>query len=103
MRAIIETGGLQFPIEEGSVVRVPKLQGDTGSKIDIERVLLVSGDDKFVLGKPYISGARVQAEILNHGKAKKVTVFKFKRRRKYRKTKGHRQDYTELKILGITV
>ncbi len=103
MKAIIETGGFQFPVEQGGIVRVPKLAGDAGSKIDIDRVLLISGGDRFLLGKPYVEGAKVNAEIIGHGKGEKITVFKFKRRRKYRKTKGHRQDFTELKILAISV
>jgi len=103
MKAIIETGGIQFPVEEGGIVRVPKIEGDKGSRIDIERVLLVSGPDRFSLGKPYVAGAKVNAEIVGHGKGEKIEVFKFKRRRKYRKSKGHRQDYTELKILAISV
>jgi large subunit ribosomal protein L21 len=102
MRAIIETGGMQFPVEENAVLKIPKLVGEEGQKLSIDKVLLVSGPDKFAVGKPYIKGAEVTAEIIGHGKADKVVVFKFKKRRKYRKTTGHRQDYTAIKILGIS-
>lgn len=102
MRAIVETGGMQFPVEENVVIRVPKIDSEVGQKIDFEKVLLVSGNDLFAVGKPYIEGATVSAEILSHGKGEKVVVFKFKRRRKYRKTTGHRQQYTEVKILKVT-
>jgi large subunit ribosomal protein L21 len=102
MRAIVETGGMQFPVEEKSVIRIPKLDTEVGQKIDFEKVLLISGSDKFAVGKPYIDGAKVSAEILSHGRDDKVTVFKFKRRRKYRKTTGHRQGFTEVKVLSIS-
>jgi large subunit ribosomal protein L21 len=102
MRAIIETGGMQFPVEEEAVIRVPKLDTKVGQKIDFDKVLLVSGDDKFSVGKPYIEGAVVSGEVMDHGKGDKILVFKFKRRRKYRKTTGHRQDYSEVKIEKIT-
>ena len=102
MRAIIETGGMQFPVEEQTVVRVPKLETEVGQTIEFDKVLLVSDQDKFAVGKPYIDGAKVSAEITSHGKDDKVRVFKFKRRTKYRKTNGHRQQYTEVKILKIS-
>jgi large subunit ribosomal protein L21 len=102
MRAIIETGGMQFPVEDDIIIKVPKIEAETGQKVDFDRVLLVSGPGKFALGKPYIDGAKVSAEVLGHGKSGKVVVFKFKRRRKYRKKTGHRQEYTEVKITNIS-
>jgi large subunit ribosomal protein L21 len=102
MRAIIETGGMQFPVEEQTVVRVPKLETEVGQTIEFDKVLLVSDQDKFAVGKPYIDGAKVSAEITSHGKDDKVLVYKFKKRTKYRKTNGHRQQYTEVKILKIS-
>ncbi|MCD6162656.1 MAG: 50S ribosomal protein L21 [candidate division Zixibacteria bacterium] len=102
MRAIIESGGMQFPIEQEAVIQVPKLNVEAGQKCEFDKVLLVSGDNKFAVGKPYIDGASVKGEVLSHGKSDKVKVFKFKRRRKYRKTTGHRQQYTEVKILNIS-
>lgn len=102
MRAIIESGGMQFPIEKETVIRVPKLNVEAGQKYEFDKVLLVSSENKFAVGKPYIDGANVEAKVLSHGKSDKVTVFKFKRRRKYRKTTGHKQQYTEVKILNIS-
>lgn len=102
MRAIVETGGMQFPVEENTIIRVPKLETEVGQKIDFDKVLLVSGDDKFAVGKPYIDGAVVSAEVTAQGRDDKVTVFKFKRRSKSRKKTGHRQQYTEVKILKIS-
>ncbi len=102
MRAIIETGGMQFPVEKNAVIKVPKLETEVGQKIDFDKVMFISDDDKVSLGKPYVEGAKVKAEVLTHGKSDKVKVFKFKRRRKYRKLTGHKQDYTEIKILSIS-
>lgn len=102
MRAILETGGMQFPVEEKEVIRIPKLETEVGQKIDFDKVLLISGSKKFAVGKPYIDGARVSAEVVGHGRDDKVIVFKFKRRRKFRKKTGHRQQFTEVKILKIS-
>jgi large subunit ribosomal protein L21 len=102
MKAIVETGGMQFPVEEKSVIRIPLIEAEIGKQIDFDKVLMISGDDKFDVGKPYVVGAKVTAEVLAHGRDDKVVVFKFKKRTKYRKTNGHRQDFTEVKILGIT-
>jgi large subunit ribosomal protein L21 len=102
MRAIIETGGMQFPVEEQILIRVPRLDTEVGQAIEFDKVLLVSGQDKFAVGKPYIDGAKVSAEVKAHGKDDKVLVFKFKKRTKYRKTNGHRQHFTEVKITKIS-
>ena len=102
MRAIVETGGMQFPVEENEVVRVPKIDAEVGQAVDFDKVLLVSDKDKFAVGKPYVEGAKVSAEILFHGKEDRITVFKFKKRTKYRKTSGHRQHFTEVKIKSIS-
>ena len=102
MRAIIEAGGMQFPVEEKSVIKIPKIEAEVGQQYNFEKVLLVSGPEKFAVGKPYIEGAKVEAEVLAHGKSDKVVVFKFKKRSKYRKTTGQRQGFTEVKILKIS-
>ena len=102
MRAIIESNGMQFPVEEKAVIKIPKIKAEVGQRHNFDKVLLVSGPEKFALGKPYVEGANVEAEILAHGKSDKVVVFKFKRRRKYRKTTGQRQGYTEVRILSIS-
>ena len=102
MKAIVESGGMQFPVEEKSVIRIPQIDAEVGQQFDFDKVLLVSGDDKIDVGKPYVVGAKVTAEVLAHGKDDKVVVFKFKKRTKYRKTTGHRQGFTEVKVLGIS-
>jgi len=101
MYAVIETGGTQFRVEEGAQVKVPLMDGSAGDSVTIDKVLLVSNDKEPVVGKPYIDNATVEAELLGHGKADKVLVYKYKRRTKFRRTNGHRQQFTELKITKI--
>jgi large subunit ribosomal protein L21 len=102
MRAIIESGGMQFPVEDQAVIKVPKLQAEVGAKINFDKVMLVSGPNSFSMGKPYVSGAKIVGEVLSHGREDKIIVFKIKKRRKYRRTQGHRQDYTAVKIVSIS-
>ena len=101
MYAVIKTGGKQYRVSEGDTVRVEKLDGDVGAKIQFDEVLMVGGD-KVAVGKPNVSGAKVTAEIVAQDKAKKIIVFKMKRRKTYRRKQGHRQAYTELRITGIS-
>ena len=100
MYAIIETGGKQFRVQEGSKIRVEKLQANVGSELVLGNVLLVGGS-RLNLGTPYVQGAAVRAEVLEHGRAEKVLVFKKRRRKDSCKLKGHRQEYTALKITSI--
>lgn len=102
MRAIIETGGLQIPVEENSRCRIPKIEAESGKEVDFDRVLLISKDDKPLIGKPYIEGASIKAEVISHGRSDKINVFKFKRRLKYRRKTGHRQQYTEILVKEIS-
>ncbi len=101
MYAVIETGGKQYRVQQGDVVFVEKLKVDEGSTIDFDKVLLVSKDGDIVPGKPYVDGAKVEATVLEQGKAKKIIVFKFKAKKNYRKKQGHRQPYTKVKIENI--
>jgi large subunit ribosomal protein L21 len=101
MRAIIETDGSQVPVEENAKCRIPKIDAEVGKEIDFDKVLFVSTDDKPLIGKPYIEGASVKAEVVSHGRFDKVEVFKFKRRVKYRKKTGHKQQYTEILVKEI--
>lgn len=101
MYAVIRTGSKQYKVEEGQVIRVEKLEGEAGAKIDIEGILLVGGNGSPKIGTPIVAGACVAAEILKQAKAKKVLVFKKKRRKGYQKSYGHRQLYTEIKITKI--
>ncbi len=100
-QAIIRTGGKQYRVETGSVLRVEKLDREVGSKFDIDDVLLVGRGDDVKIGTPKVQGAAVNVEVLSHGRGRKLIVFKFKPRRNYRKKAGHRQPYTELKINAI--
>ena len=101
MRAIIEATGVQIPVEVDGKCKVPRIDGEIGQKIDFDKVLFISKDDKPTVGKPYIDGAVVKAEIIGHDRFDKVKIFKFKRRTKYRRTRGHRQDYTEILVKEI--
>lgn len=101
MYAVIRTGGKQYRVHEGDRIRVEKLPGDVGSSIDLTDVLMIGGE-KVSVGTPTVQGAKVSAEITAQDKAKKVIVFKMRRRKGYRRKQGHRQPYTELKITGIS-
>jgi|SRR5271165_6727934 len=101
MYAVIRTGGKQYRVSEGQLLRVEKLPGGAGDKITFGEVLLVGGDAPKV-GQPLVKGASVAAEITAQDRGKKLVVFKFRRRKNYRRKNGHRQPYTELKITGIT-
>ncbi|HHV46928.1 MAG TPA: 50S ribosomal protein L21 [Tissierellia bacterium] len=101
MYAVIETGGKQYRVQEGDIVRVEKLDVEEGEKVGLSKVLLISKEDGVVIGKPYIEGARVEATVLEHGKGKKIVIFKYKPKKNYRKKQGHRQPYTKIKIEKI--
>ena len=101
MYAVIKTGGKQYRVSEGQKLRVEKLPGSAGDKITFGEVLLVSGDTPKI-GQPLIKGASVAAEITGQARGEKLIVFKFKRRKNFRRKNGHRQLYTELKITGIS-
>ena len=101
MYAVFESGGLQFNGEEGSSLKVPHVSASPGENISIDRVLLIKTDDDSFVGQPYLDSARIEAEVISEGMADKITVYKFKRRTKYRKTRGHRQRYSEIKIKKI--
>lgn len=101
MYAVIKTGGKQYRVSEGQTLRVEKLTGKKGDKINFAEVLMVGGDTPKI-GQPHVKGASVAAEIVGEGKGEKIVVFKFRRRKNYRRKNGHRQPFTELKITGIT-
>lgn len=103
MYATIEFKGKQYKAEEGVVLTVDKLDAEQGSKIDIETVLLVSDGDKISVGTPYVKGAKVQVVVEESFKDKKVLVFKFKSKKDYHRTIGHRQQYTKVRVESITL
>ena len=97
MKAIIVTGGKQYNVNEGDELYVEKLNAEPGNKVVFDQVLYYNGE----IGIPYIEGAKVEAEVIKHGKQKKIVVFKYKPKKKYRKKQGHRQPYTKVKITAI--
>ena len=101
MFAVIQTGGKQYRVAQGDLLRVEKLPGDVGASVVFDKVLLLGGDAVKV-GTPLVAGAKVQAEIVAQERGPKIIVFKFRRRKNYRRKNGHRQPYTELKITGVT-
>jgi large subunit ribosomal protein L21 len=101
MYAIVETGGKQYRVEEGAKITVEKLTADTGAEVALEKVLLVGGDGPLKVGAPYVSGAKVTCEVLDHPRGPKVVVFHKWRRNDSHKKTGHRQDLTVLKIKSI--
>ncbi|MBI9080579.1 MAG: 50S ribosomal protein L21 [Pseudodesulfovibrio sp.] len=102
MFAIIETGGKQYRVEEGLELNVDLLKADTGNNLSIDSVLLVEKDGDTKIGEPYVMGAKVECEVLGHIRGKKVVVFHKLPKKDARKTQGHRQDYTQLKVKSIT-
>ncbi|UCB52126.1 MAG: 50S ribosomal protein L21 [Candidatus Zixiibacteriota bacterium] len=100
MYAIFESGGFQFKAKEGDRVRMPKLQAGPEERVTFDKVLFIGGK-KPLVGSPYLENAKVEGEVIASGKSEKVTVFKFKRRVKYRRKKGHRQEFVEVQIEKI--
>ncbi|MFH1625030.1 MAG: 50S ribosomal protein L21 [Pseudomonadota bacterium] len=101
MYAVVKTGGKQYKISEGDLLRVERLDGEIGDQVELKDVLMVADGDKIDIGTPVLSDACVVGQIVKHGKAKKIVVFKSKRRKGYRKKYGHRQVYTNLRIKEI--
>jgi large subunit ribosomal protein L21 len=101
MYAIIATGGKQYQVNEGDVIYVEKLTAEVDATVELGNVLAVGKEDGLVVGKPVVEGANVVAKVLGQGKAKKIIVFKYKRKKDYRRKQGHRQPYTKLQIEKI--
>ena len=102
MYAVIETGGKQYRVKEGDRLRVEQLDAEEGAEIELDRVLLVGDGDRISVGRPLVEDGRVAATVKAHGRAKKIKVVKFKRRKNYLRQHGHRQRFTELEIGSIT-
>lgn len=100
MYAVIETGGKQYTVKVGETVKVEKLNANEGEKVTFDKVLFIAGDDVKV-GAPYVEGASVTAKIVKQGRAKKLTVYKYKPKKNYSRKQGHRQPYTKVVIEGI--
>lgn len=101
MYAIIETGGKQYRVEEGQIIDVELLNAEVGADVGFDRVLAVKKDEKLQVGHPYLDGAVVRGKVLDHGKGKKIVVFKYKSKKNYRRKQGHRQPYTRIMIEKI--
>lgn len=101
MYAVIQTGGKQYRVVPGEEVKVEKLPGDTGDPVVFEKVMLTSDGENVDLGKPFIENAKVVGRISRHGRDRKIVVFKYKRRKGYRRKQGHRQDFTIVKVDNI--
>jgi len=102
MFAVINTGGKQYRVSEGTVVRIEKLEAEAGATVEFDQVLLVGAGTEITVGKPLVSGAKVTATVEAHGKADKVRIVKFRRRKHYKREKCHRQQYTLVKVTGIS-
>ena len=101
MYAVIQTGGKQYRVAAGDKIRVEKIEGEAGTKVTLNDVLLVASGEDVRIGKPVLEGVQVNAEIVEQGRGEKIFVFKYKRRKNYRKRGGHRQAFTTLRIDGI--
>jgi large subunit ribosomal protein L21 len=102
MYAVIKTGGKQYRVTEGQTLRVEKLPVEAGGQVELTEVLMVANGDDIKIGAPFLAGSKVTATVQAHGRGDKIRIIKFRRRKHYRRTQGHRQDYTELKITGIS-
>ena len=102
MYAVIKTGGKQYRVVQGETLKIESVAGDVGGAIVLDKVLMVGNGDKVSVGKPLLAGATVKATIVSNGRHDKVTIFKMRRRKHYQKHQGHRQNYTEIRIDGIS-
>ena len=101
MHAVIGSGGKQYRVEPGSRIRVKRFAAEEGAEVELDRVLFVGDGEKAVVGAPWVAGGKVSATVLGHGRARKITVIKFRRRKGYMRKQGHRQAYTELRITDV--
>jgi large subunit ribosomal protein L21 len=101
MYAVVKTGGKQYRVSAGEKLKVEQLAAEIGSEVVLDQVLMVADGEAVKLGTPLVDGALVKARVISHGRGDKVRIFKLRRRKHYRKSQGHRQDYTELEIVGI--
>ena len=101
MHAVIKSGGKQYRVAAGDKLNLETLAGDVGAEVRFEQVLMVGEGDDVAIGKPFVEGAAVTAKVLEHGRGEKIRVIKFKRRKHYKRTMGHRQNYTRVEITDI--
>lgn len=101
MYAIVNTGGKQYRIQEGQILRIEKIAGDVGSEVSFDKILMLSDGENVTIGRPVLENVLVRAQIVEQDKAKKILVFKYKKRKRYRRKQGHRQPFTAVKINKI--
>jgi large subunit ribosomal protein L21 len=101
MYAVVKTGGKQYRVSAGEKLKIEQIAAEVGQEIVLDQVLVVADGDALKMGTPLVSGATVKAKVLSQGRGDKVRIFKMRRRKHYRKSQGHRQNYTEIEILGI--
>lgn len=102
MYAVIQTGGKQYRVSEGTTLKVEKLNAEEGSSVELDKVLMIADGDDVKVGAPYLEGGKVTATVKAQGRGKKVTIIKFKRRKHHMKRQGHRQSFTEIEVTGIS-
>jgi large subunit ribosomal protein L21 len=101
MYAVIQTGGKQYKVAEGEILKVEKLAGEAGDKLTLDQVLMLKDENGIKIGAPLLNDAKVTVEVIEQGRAKKIIVYKYKKRKNYRRKQGHRQSYTKIKIEKI--
>ncbi|MBW2038722.1 MAG: 50S ribosomal protein L21 [Deltaproteobacteria bacterium] len=101
MYAVVETGGKQYKVTKGDRIRVERIEGEVGKRVELDKVLLIKGEDGIKLGTPTLAGAKVVGKIKLQGRGKKIVIFKYKRRKNYRRKQGHRQHYTWIEVEEI--
>jgi large subunit ribosomal protein L21 len=102
MYALVEIKGKQYKAEKGSVLKIDKINNEEGETVEFDNVLMIKNDDDVTIGSPYVKGAKITATLEGHGKDKKIIVYKYKKRKRYRKKQGHRQQYSLVKVEDIT-
>ena len=102
MYAVVKTGGKQYRVTAGEKLKIEQLAADIGAEVVLDQVLFVANGEDVTMGTPLVTGATVTAKVVGHGRGDKVRIFKMRRRKHYRKSQGHRQNFTEIEILGIT-
>ena len=101
MYAVVQTGGKQYRVKAGDKIRVESLSAAEGDSVSLDQVLMLVDGEQVTIGKPTVEGASVSANVLSHGRGKKIRIIKFRRRKHHRKQMGHRQNYTELEVTGV--
>jgi large subunit ribosomal protein L21 len=101
MYAVVKTGGKQYRVSAGEKLKIEQIPAEVGAEIVLDQVLLVADGEAVTMGTPLVAGAQIKARVVSHGRGEKVRIFKLRRRKHYRKSQGHRQNYTEIEILGI--